>query len=73
MDPPEWFASAALRWPREVINADVKLDVARRVALRAADGDVIGIGSGSTAYLTLWAVGTRARDEGLHVQVIPTS
>jgi ribose 5-phosphate isomerase A len=73
MDPPEWFVSAALRWPREVVNADVKLDVARRVALRAADGDVIGIGSGSTAYLTLWAVGTRARDEGLHVRVIPTS
>jgi ribose 5-phosphate isomerase A len=73
MDPSDWFASAALHWPREVINADVKLDVARRVALRAADGDLIGIGSGSTAYLTLWAIGTRARNEGLDLRVIPTS
>jgi ribose 5-phosphate isomerase A len=73
MDSSDWFASAALHWPREVINADVKADVARRVALRAADGDLIGIGSGSTAYLTLWAIGTRARNEGLHLRVTPTS
>jgi ribose 5-phosphate isomerase A len=73
MDSSEWFVSAALHWPREVTSADVKLDVARRVALRATDGDLIGIGSGSTAYLTLWAIGTRARTEGLHLRVIPTS
>jgi ribose 5-phosphate isomerase A len=73
MSASTWFASAMLHWPAEVTNLDVKLDVARRVALRAADGDVIGIGSGSTAYLTLWAIGTRAREEGLAVRVIPTS
>lgn len=73
MSSSDWFASAMLHWPAEVTNLDVKLDVARRVALRAADGDVIGIGSGSTAYLTLWAIGTRAREEQLGVQVIPTS
>ncbi len=62
-----------LEWPREVKNLDVKLQVAQQVAARTADGDVIGIGSGSAAYLTLWAIGKRVRDEGLSVRVIPTS
>lgn len=76
-DPPATSvappASALLPWPREVVHLDVKLDVAQRVAARAADRDVIGIGSGSAAYLTLWAIGRRVREEGLSVHVIPTS
>jgi ribose 5-phosphate isomerase A len=73
MDTSEWYATAALHWPREVVNLDVKLQVAQRVAGRTHDGDIIGIGSGSAAYLTLWAIGHRVRTEGLAVQVIPTS
>jgi ribose 5-phosphate isomerase A len=73
MDTAEWYATAALHWPREVTNLDVKLEVARRVAARTADGDVVGIGSGSAAYLTLWAIGRRVQSEGLRIVVIPTS
>jgi ribose 5-phosphate isomerase A len=73
MDTVQWYATAALRWPREVKNLDVKLEVAERVAARTADGDVVGIGSGSAAYLTLWAIGRRAQADGLSIQVIPTS
>jgi ribose 5-phosphate isomerase A len=73
MDSPQWYATAALHWPREVTNLDVKLEVAARVAARTADGDVVGIGSGSAAYLTLWAIGQRVLAEKLNVHVIPTS
>jgi ribose 5-phosphate isomerase A len=69
----QWYASAALHWPHDVKNLDVKLEVAQHVARRTADGDVIGLGSGSAAYLTLWAIAERARSEGLGVRVIPTS
>jgi ribose 5-phosphate isomerase A len=73
MDPADWYATAALRWPAEVKNLDVKLEVAARVAARARGGDIVGIGSGSAAYLTLWAIGRRALAEKLSIQVIPTS
>ncbi|MFZ0091384.1 MAG: ribose 5-phosphate isomerase A [Solirubrobacteraceae bacterium] len=73
MKASKWHASAALGWPVQVRNLDVKREVAARIATRAAHGDVIGIGSGSTAYLTLWAIGERVRAEALAIQVIPTS
>jgi ribose 5-phosphate isomerase A len=73
MDSAQWYATAALPWPREVINLDVKLEVAARVAARTTDGDVVGIGSGSAAYLTLWAIGARVVAEKLNIQVVPTS
>lgn len=73
MSPTDRHASAILQWPQEVKNLDTKMRVATRVAARAADGDIIGLGSGSAAYLALWAVGERVREEGLRVSVIPTS
>ena len=69
----QWSASALLAWPRQVANLDVKLEVAQRVADRARDGDVIGIGSGSAAYLALWAIGRRVAQEQISVRVVPTS
>jgi ribose 5-phosphate isomerase A len=73
MDSADWYATAALHWPHQVVNLDVKLEVAARVAARTADGDVVGIGSGSAAYLTLWAIGRRVADEKLSIDVVPTS
>jgi ribose 5-phosphate isomerase A len=67
------YASDLLHWPEQVTRLDAKLEVARRVATRAADGDCIGIGSGSATYLSLWAIGERARAEGLHLTVITSS
>ena len=36
-------------------------------------GDVIGAGSGSTVYLTLFELSRRIREEHLHIEVIPAS
>jgi ribose 5-phosphate isomerase A len=68
-----WYASSLLRWPYEVKNLETKLQVAQRVAALAADGDCIGIGSGSATYLSLWAIGQRAQAEGLALTVIASS
>lgn len=65
-------ASASL-WTQQIGDRDQKEEVARRVAARAKNGDVVGVGSGSTAYLTVVALGARARDEGLSITAIPTS
>lgn len=72
-DASDWWASALLHWPRAVEHLEVKRDVAARVAARAADGEVIGIGSGSSAYLALWAIGERTRRERLRLRVVTTS
>ena len=63
--PQNWHASPLLRWPREVKNLETKLQVADTVAAKVADGDIVGMGSGSAAYLTLWAIGRRVQTEGL--------
>ena len=47
--------------------------VAREIAATAKDGDMIGAGSGSTVYLTLFELARRIREEHLHIEVIPAS
>jgi ribose 5-phosphate isomerase A len=69
----DWYASALLRWPSAVSNLDTKLRVAERVAARVSDGDIVGMGSGSAAYLSLWAIGARVKAEALAVRVVPSS
>lgn len=66
-------ASALLPWPRQIAHLEVKLEVARRIAGGARDGEIVGIGSGSAAYLTLQAIGRRVDDDGLRVRVVTTS
>ena len=43
-----------LQWSDSIINREAKEHVAREIAATAKDGDVIGAGSGSTVYLTLF-------------------
>ncbi len=50
---------------------EAKEHVAREIAATAKDGDVIGAGSGSTVYLTLFELARRIREEHLHIEVIP--
>ena len=73
MTPAHRYASELLHWPEEVVHLETKLGVAQRLAARVLDGQCIGIGSGSATYLSLWAIGERARNEGLHLRVITSS
>ncbi len=72
-EPADIHASQLLRWPQSISNLEEKQEVARRAAARVRDGQVIGIGSGSNAYLVLWEVGQRARREGLSISVTTSS
>lgn len=60
-------------WKNNVDNKEEKLKLAKRIALRVKDGDVIGFGSGSTSYLTVEEIGKKVKNEGLHIKAIPTS
>ena len=62
-----------LQWSNAIINREGKEIVAREIAAMAEEGDVIGAGSGSTVYLTLFALAERIRKESLHIEVIPAS
>ena len=44
-----------LQWSDDIINREGKEQVAHQLAARVKDGEVIGAGSGSTVYLTLFA------------------
>lgn len=54
-------------------NREAKEKVARKIAQKACDGDVIGAGSGSTVYLTLFALAERMQRENLHLTLVPAS
>lgn len=71
----DWNNSIAgtLPWDAPISNAGSKEAIARRLAQRVRDGDVIGAGSGSSSLLTLKEIGRRVREEGLSCAVIPTS
>jgi len=62
-----------LTWSGEIINQGGKQKVAQEIAAMVKDGDVLGVGSGSTVYMALLAIADRIRDEKLNVKAIPTS
>lgn len=47
--------------------------VAQEIAKRVADGDVIGVGTGTTVDAALAAIGKRVASERLRISVVPTS
>jgi ribose 5-phosphate isomerase A len=47
--------------------------VGQEIAKRIKDGDVIGVGTGTTVDVALVAIGKRIAQEGLRVSVVPTS
>lgn len=69
----QWDNLSAPAWTGEISNRDAKEQVAQQLAAQASDGDVIGIGSGSTSFLALLALAGRVSDEGLRVRCVPTS
>jgi ribose 5-phosphate isomerase A len=62
-----------LQWSSEIINPAGKQKVAQQIAAMVKDGDVLGVGSGSTVYMALLAISERIKAEGLNVLAIPTS
>jgi len=62
-----------LEWSADIINISGKQKVANQIAEKVKDGDILGIGSGSTVYLALIAIAERIKTEKLNVKGIPTS
>jgi len=66
-------ASSLLKWPESISNLAAKREVAEQVASYLVDGTVVGIGSGSTAYLSLFAIAHRVKRESMSVRIVPSS
>ncbi|MDO3643583.1 MAG: ribose 5-phosphate isomerase A [Mucilaginibacter sp.] len=62
-----------LHWSDTIINKEGKEKVAAKIAEKVKDGDVLGVGSGSTVFMALFAIARRVKEEGLNVKAIPTS
>lgn len=60
-------------WPTTIENYDAKSRVAARAAQRLRDGDVVGVGSGSTSMLALHALVDEARRANRQFSAITTS
>jgi ribose 5-phosphate isomerase A len=60
-------------WTSNLINVAGKQVVADEIAGRVKNGDIIGVGSGSTALLALIAIAKRVKNENLQIKAIPTS
>lgn len=68
-----WQAAPYLPWPTVIDHTEAKLRAAKELAEHVRDGDAVGIGSGSSAYLCLWAIAERCRSERLSVRVATSS
>ena len=62
-----------LTWSGAIKNEAAKREAAARLAANLVDGQTIGIGSGSTSFVTLQALAARAEKENLSFTAIPTS
>lgn len=70
----EWMNSSIQEiMPNKISNQEQKEKVAKEVAAKAKDGDIIGFGSGSTSYLAAKEIARRMEEENLKITAIPTS
>jgi ribose 5-phosphate isomerase A len=65
--------SAHPEWPATIENYEAKSQVAAQAAQRLHDGDVVGVGSGSTSMLALHALVDAARRQMWQFSAITTS
>ncbi len=68
-----WNGLSTPTWPGTISNLDAKIEIAQKLAGRAEDGQVIGIGSGSTSFLALLALADRVKNESLSIRCVATS
>jgi ribose 5-phosphate isomerase A len=64
---------STLSWSGTIINLEGKQKVADEIAAKVKDGDILGVGSGSTVYVALQAIAKRIKEEKLNIKAIPTS
>lgn len=63
----------SMEWNAAISNKEEKQKVAVALASMAKDGDIIGVGSGSTAYMALLSLAARMQSEHFSFTAIPTS
>jgi ribose 5-phosphate isomerase A len=68
-----WPKAVYNSWQGAVSNREAKEELGRRIALKVEDGQVIGVGSGSTAAIAIQKIAERVKSEGLRVTAICTS
>lgn len=71
----EWPASKErdVEWRGEISDRNAKDRIAQKMSERLRDGDVVGVGSGSTSLLTLHALVGSAQKHGWRFTAITTS
>jgi len=62
-----------LSWAGNISNVASKQKVADQIVSKIKNGNVLGVGSGSTVFLTLFAIAERIKAEKLNIKAIPTS
>ena len=62
-----------LEWNNNIKNREEKEVLARKIASKVRNGDVISFGSGTTSFLTVKEIGKRCKNEGLDIIAVPTS
>ena len=68
-----WETAGRFDWSGPISNREAKEEAGRRIAEQVRDGEVIGVGSGSTSYLALRAIADRVHRENLCVATVCTS
>jgi ribose 5-phosphate isomerase A len=64
---------SSLAWSDNISNRESKERVAAEIAKKVKDGHVLGVGSGSTAFVALFAIAEKMKAEKLNIKAIPTS
>ncbi len=62
-----------LEWNNNIENRGEKEVLARKIASKVKNGDVISFGSGTTSFLTVKEIAKKCKEEKLDIIAIPTS
>jgi ribose 5-phosphate isomerase len=62
-----------LEWNKPIVRREEKEKVGKLIAEKVKDGDVLGVGSGSTSYIALLSIAEKMDRESLRIKAIPTS
>ena len=60
-------------WTKTIKELEEKQEIARKIAEKVKDGDVIGFGSGSTSYVAIIEIANKIKNENINITAIPTS